>query len=683
MKDVYIDMERFKLGLYSLEDTTKSPFGSARIMQNSVITDRGGIGPRPGTELLGTNNTSSSGIKGFYNFRKSYDENELLIKAYDDELEVYSKNHSSADWFRLKSGFTANKEFGFLTSLVNTDNEDYLVFCNRYENYQRWIGAVTQLNGALSGGETAVTVDSVLTNEIFESQTATGSSATTLTVSSATWADDMWINLYVYITSGAESGKIRKITDNSGTQITFDTLGGDPGNCTFEIRKLAFPASGTLIYGGTTIAYTAVPTATTFTVSSAHAASDNVAVTVVPTEYNDAPRGNRMTNYLGRVIVGRVRSALARDSGGALQGFTSGGSYFTSKINNPFDFDYSATRSAGEGDINATPYGGGEIEDIAHFEEAAYAFKRRYIESVSYSQDSNDLAVRTPLKAEVGSKGRVIVGSNDIYFFTDDNRFTSLGRVGGKDLKPQTENIGNKIKRLLDVYEPGTGFGIEDKNRIYVPLKSSSSETNNDIVLVYNIDSDSFEGIWDLSLFGLQRFNGGLYGAESNGANVYKLLTGKSDVVGTDRFPIVAKYATHFMNLTSSKANLQALNSMYYEGYIKGNTEITFKAWKDFSSDPFLEFTFGGDETSLLDGEELLASLGGGPLGLAPMGSVSEADEDGRRHFQFRVYFPFQYGNYFSVGHESSNEDDDYEITRYGLGLKEDVSMSALKVKSI
>lgn len=682
-KDIYIDFEKFKLGLYALEDTTKAPFGSARIMRNMRITDRGGMSPRLGTNLLGSNNSNANSGMGLYNFRKSYDSDEFLMKAYDDELEIYSKNHSSAGWCKLKDGFTSNKEFGFVTSLVNTSNEDYCVFCNRYENYQRWQGAVTLLNGALVGAETSVVVDSVLTEEIFESKTASASAATTLDVAGTPWAASMWIGMYVYITSGVHSGKIRLISANTSSQITFATLGSDPGSCTFEIRKAAFPASGTLIYAGTTIAYTAIPEYNKFTVGSAHAAADNTLVTVVPTEYPGAPRGNRLANYLGRIIVGNVRSALARNSGGALSGFASAGSYFVSKLADPFDFSFTATRVAGEGDIVATPYGGGDITDVLAQEDSAYIFKKRYIEHVKYSQDANDLANRTPLKAEVGSVGPVIKGSDDVYFMTEDKKFTSLGRVASKDVLPQTDNIGHNIQRILNDYVFGTGRGIEDVDRIYMPCKSSSTETNNDIVLVYNKINKSFEGVWEIHANFFERFNSKTYFIESNSPNVFELNTGHADIVGDDRFPISSEYASHFMNLAASHGYAQSLNSLYFEGYIKGGSTVTFKAFKDFASDEFLSFDFSGTETGLLDGTELGAFLGSAPMGLRPMGAVGEADAEGRRHFYFRVYFPFQYGNHFSVGFSSSAADEDYEVSRIGLGLAESVSVDTTRIKSI
>lgn len=688
MKMKFIDMEKFKHGFYALEDTTKAPFGSLRLMRNAIVTDRGGLSPRPGVTLLGTENTAAKKIRGFYSYKRAFNQNEILVKNYDDEMEGYSLNHSSGGWFRIKDGFTADKEFGYVSSLVNNDNADYLIGCNRFDDYFRWGGAITQLNGALAGGETSIPVDSTLETDIFYSGTASAAhTATTVQIGSSTWAVDQWNSFEIYITSGAHSGKVRKITDTTANTLTFDTLGSDPGACTFEIRKLAFPETGTIIYSGTAIAYTTIVSATSFEVSSAHAAADNTVVTLAPTLYPENPRGNRFTNYLSRVIVGNVRSALARGTGGALQGYNAGGSVFVSKILNPFDFTYTATRVAGEGDIISAPYGGGDWTDVQHQEEEAYLFKERYIEALQYSQDANDLAVRTPLKAGVGSVGKTLKGSDDIYFITPDKQVTSIGRVRAKDLKPQTQNIGYNIKRYLDSCGvDAVGRGAEFKDKLHFPLKSSTTATDNDIILIYNKQGNGFwEGIWDLPAFSLQEFNNELCYAESNGCNVHKMYQSQhTDLVGTTRFPIFSEVATHFFNLTPAKSNIQSMSALYVEGYIRGGTTVTFKAWKQFAETPFLEFTFATTEEGFLDGEASQAFLGGSPLALGPLGATfSDLDADGRRHFSFTVYFPPQYANFFSVGHSSNGEDLDYEITRYGLGLKEDVSVDSNRVKTI
>lgn len=679
-REIYIDVESFKKGLYALEDTTKAPLGSFSIMQNVQLTDRGGVAPRYGTELLGTANNSTYGIKGFYNFKKSFGEDELLIKCYDDEVEVYSKTNAIAGWSRLKSGFTQDKEFGFVTSLVNTENQDYVMFCNRYDPYQRWSGATTLTNGAVSAAAVAVTVDSTLTPEIFYSGTATANSATTIDVAGSPWAASQYVNMYVHIVG---TGKVRKITANTANQITFDTLGAGPGNVAFQIRQLAFPATGTIIYNGTTIAYTGIDLATAFTVASAHAAPDDTLVTLVPTEYLAAPRGNRLANYLNRIIVGNVRSAMARDTGGALQGYSSAGSYFVSKVNTPTDFGFSSSRAAGEGDIVSTPYGGGDITDIVTQEDSAYVFKREYVESVKYSQDSSDLAVRVPLKAGIGSVGKTIRGQDDIYFVTDIKEFTSLGRVKTVDVLPQTKDLGYSIKRLMDTYNFDDVTGMEYKGKVYIAAKSSDDAIANDIVIIYSRINKAFEGVWDIPASGFANFDGDILYSQSNGADVFKLFTGTADVEGTTRLPIAATCQSHFINLTASKLSKQALNSIYFEGYIAPGSTITFKAFKDFETSAFMQFDFSGTEDGLIDGSITGSFLGSLPLGVQPLGAFSTLDSDGRRHFQFRVYFPFQYGNYFSVGWESVGTDLDYEITRYGLGVKEDMSVDTSQIKSI
>lgn len=706
-KEIFVDFGNFRLGLYALNDTTDAPYGTARIMNNMRITDRGGIAPRQGTNLLGIFNPSTEPIGGLYNFRKTDGAEEFLIKAYADRLEAYSKDHSPSnldnwDWLQIAGGFEFDSEFGFVTSLVNSENQDYVIGSNRFQPYFGWRGVVQQLEQTLFGGETFIPVNAVLDfNNILDVQLGTATvstSATTLQVFPAPWAPGQWNGFYVYIEDGTYSGQIRRITDTTTDTITFETLPGDPGATDFAIFAGLFPPTGNLFYNGQTVPYTDVGTdpsgAEGFTVASAVQSDSAFAVLIATEPFPGNPRGNRLANYLNRIIVGNVRSAIAKGSGGADQGFSAAGTYFVSHVNDPFDFTFDATRVAGQGDLVTTPYGGGDITDVVTQEDGAYIFKNRYIESVAYSQDANDLAVRTPLKSGVGSQGRVIKGADDVYFITWDNRFTSLGRVKTKDLKPETENIGTPIKRLLESYTFGSGFGIEYKGRIYIPTKSTSTVTANDIVIVYNLLNQAFEGIWTLSVFGMEEFSGNLFFGDSTSSNVFQMLTGTADVVGDTRFPISAKYATQFLSLASiypstrrvrrSFSQTQQLSSLYFEGYIRGTSKLTFECWKDFAETPFLKFDFdGGIDVELLDGQVFQGFLGDAPLALRPMGSISEIGEDGYRHFQFRVYFPFQYGSYFSIGFESSQLDTDYEMIRLGMMLDEVETINTQRIKNL
>jgi len=687
MKTLTIQQDQFSRGLHVLEDDSKAPLGSARNMYNVMISDRGGITSRPGTELLGTYNSSLYPVKGLYNFRKSKSNPDLLIKAYDDEVEFL--HPSLGTWARLKNGFTPDQQFDFTYSLVNVDNDDYTYFCNAYDDYRRWSGAYTQLNGALVGGETAVTVDSVLTNQTYLAETATANSATTLTVSSAVWATDMWKNFYIYIPS---TGKVRLITGNTGTVLTFSSLGGGPGNVAFEIRQLAFPLTGTIIYNGTEIAYTTIDVATVFPVASAHAAPDNTPVAVVTTAYPGAPKGNRIDILRGRVYVGRVKSAISRDSAGALQGSSQAGSVFVSKLLDPTSFTFAATRVAGEGDILNVAYGGSDINDVQAFENEVAIYKNDYIELVSYTEDVNDVAIRTPLKTGVGSVARVIKGSDDHYFMTPDKKYTSLGRVRQKDITPQTENIGYVIKRLLDNYNNDNFTGAEFNNRLVSAHKSSPDVEQNDVMLIYNQKTKSFEGIWSLGANNLDTFKGVaetaaelVYG-ESNGANVWKMFQStKSDVRGDDALPYTAIWQSNFFNLLPIKANMQAINSIAIEGYITADTTFTYNLYKNFEEDPILTFTFSGSETDFIQGSSGIARFfGSHPFGTAPIsGTIGEPDDDGRMRFSFIVYFPWKYGQYFSSEFTSTGVNQDWEVIRLAYGLKEDISTKTTNIKSI
>lgn len=589
-----------------------------------------------------------------------------------------------SSWFTVQNGYTLNSEHGFVSSLVNSDNQDYVISCNRYEPYQRWSGVVATLTGTLVGGESIIPVSSTLNINVYESKTASASSATTLTVSGSPWAAKQWVGFFVHIIG---TDNISQITDNTTSQITFGSLSsGDPGSVPFEIRTSAFPSTGTLVYAGNQVSYTAI-SATTFTVSSAAiAAPQGTVVTLIPDTYAQNPRGNRFASYLGRIIVGNVRSALVQNSAGsALQGYASAGSYFVSKLKNPVDFTYGSPRVPGDGDVIATPFGGGDITSVMAQENYAYIFKSRYVESVQYSQDANDLPNRVPLPQASGSQGKVIQGTSNLYFITADNKILSIGRIQLTTQLPETKNIGIKIKRLLDGYFFDAVNGFEWKDKVYIACKSLATLSANDTVIVYNKVHDVFEGTWNLNSFGFEFFNNSLVYADATSPNVFTMLTGTADIIGSQRNPIPFNAVSHFLNMTGSKDNLQAMNAVYFEGYIDAATTVTLKIYKQFESSPFLYFNFSGTNTPLLDGSISGAFLGDQPLGLQAVGTISNPDDgnSGRQHFQFRIYFPYVYANYFAHGVEGTATDMNFELIRVGYGLKSDPVVNTSKIVAV
>jgi len=688
-KTLTFDMDGFRQGLQLLSDDSLAPPGSARRMLNVLITDRGGIAPRPGIELLGERNTDGVPSDGFYVFKKAFGAKEIPIKAYSGAIYAY---HAAAGWFKIKDGFTGGEEFDFISNLVNTDNADYTYYCNRYEPFQRWTGQIALIEGALTGGETEIVVDSTLEEDIFEEDVATGTPTTTvIDVADTPWVASQWINFYIYITSGTQIGQVRKITASTNNQLTFDALDSAPSaSDTFEIRQLLFNLNETdqFYYNGVAIQVTAIKSSTELTVASAHVAPDGTPIVQEPVEFPGAPRGNRLDTLLGRTLVGNVRSAVARDAGGALQGSNSAGSIFVSQLNDPTDFTYSATRIASEGDIISMPYGGGDITDISVQEEVAYVYKKTYIEAIQYTQDIDDYAVRTPLKTGAGSIGKVIKGKDDHYVISLDKQFTSIGRVVGKDQTVQTENIGLPIKRLLDEYGFTDVTGAEFRNRILFSCRSDLNQNQNNVTVVWNKTTKTFEGIWNLGAFGFDTYLDELYFAGASDANVYKMfIDEKSDILSdTEKIPITAVWESNFFNLLPVKGNIQSIKSINIEGYIGPNTEFQFDLYKDFSTDSALTFSFSSidmDDEQFMLGDNLAAFLGNNPLGVDPLGTIDAPGADGRRRFSFLIYFPFIYGQYFSTSIQSEGEDQDWEIIRTSLGLSEDISTKVSSIKVI
>lgn len=676
MKTKIVDIDQFSSGLRLLEDSSNSPIGSARFMQNVLISDRGGISKRPGTILLGSASDSVKPTKGFYIYKKAFGNVEIPVRSYDTYTEYY---HANYGWTRLESGFTDGSEFGFKEHIRNLENEDYLYMCNRTEDYRRWTGAYTQLAAALGGGETTVTVDGILKDTIYHSNTATSSSTTTITVSSAGWATDQWKNFYVYIPT---TGKISLIASNTSTTLTFAAM-TDPGTAAFQIRLSAFPATGTLIIGTEEVAYSAIPTATTFTtsaVASPHAIDSPV--TIKPTTYTGAPKGNRLEVNLDRMLVGNVSSAVSRDSSGNTQGSSSPLSVYVSKLRNATDFTFAATRVAGEGDIISFPEGESQVVDVANQEEHFYVFTKGSITAIAYSQDSNDVAVKVPLKNGTGAIGKVIKGENDVYFVTPDKKISSVGRIANKDITPQVENIGLAIKRLTDDYIFDNHAGIKYKQRIFHTLKSGSDTNYNDRTLVYNELTRSYEGLWTIGAFGFGVYNNELYYAQSRNPNIYKMFTGTADNNGTDDFSITSQWLSNWINLTPSASYLQSIQGMYIEGFVWGGTEdIQFDLYKDYSSSPSFSFSFGIDNTSFLDDTvSLNAYFGGTPLGIRPIGSLGAIQADGSRHFQALIYFPFIYGNFFSIGIANDETTAKFDITRMGLAITEEPEFASARI---
>src|SRR5690606_12356547 len=109
--------------------------------------------------------------------------------AFDNKLSVLSKKHIDKGFKVLKNDFTPNKEFGFVNSLVNEQNRDFVVGCNRFDNYFSWDGVICEITAPVTSGASSITVDSVLNDEILWQETSVSATTTSVTIAKDKWAN--------------------------------------------------------------------------------------------------------------------------------------------------------------------------------------------------------------------------------------------------------------------------------------------------------------------------------------------------------------------------------------------------------------------------------------------------------------------------------------------------------------
>ena len=130
--------------------------------QNTTINEGDRISIRNlGYDLLpsdGTLATSSARITSMHTFRKR-DGSNIQMRAWGTVLEYFETGNTT--WETLKSGLTSGQDFGFADYNINTDLQSYVYFGNASNDFSRWTGNHTMTNGALSGGEDRIVVDSV------------------------------------------------------------------------------------------------------------------------------------------------------------------------------------------------------------------------------------------------------------------------------------------------------------------------------------------------------------------------------------------------------------------------------------------------------------------------------------------------------------------------------------------
>ena len=655
-------------GFFHKKDVTQMASGALILgSKNVLVGDEDQVEPRKGSTTFASLSGTTSAGKTLHSFKK-YDNTAVLLATAGTVVEYY---HPTTGAFEnLMDGYTDGKIFGFANHTVNTEGFDFLYGCNAFEDYFRWNGAYATLSGTYSGGESTITVnEDILETTVMYSGTASSVTTTTIDIAANEWDTDLWIGWYVHITSGAQSGKISKITDTDANTITFDTISGLSGTPTFEIRRMLFDEDQKrLRVGTTTVTYTGYGSINSFTgATSMPAASDGDAVCQGIILYPDAPRGNILKVSKTRMYVAGIRS-----SGNAeVTKPGSSSSVHYSAIADATDFKFTETRAADEGGIIDVADDGGGLTSLAVQEDVIYAMKEDNIHTITFTQDGNDLPEVNPLIGEsnIGAVNHLgtVKTDTDVFYLAKDNVIRSVRRPEITDFARPVQ-LSDPIKKFVDSLGLTSGASVYYKSRIYIACTSSGG-SHNDIVLVYDFEKQ----LWHAPYYGWAVadwavHNGNLYFISSVDATVYQAETTNRDDSGNP-YEAVARFAYDNGGLPT---NQKEHSLVLLEMYVGDSTTVDIVSRYNYiGGSGERSTTLSGTDTAYIVASPNFVALGLEGLGLDPLGATDEEADSLTDLNKMRVYLTTTQLKYFEHSLEVSTNDEgaNWALIRYSINM--------------
>lgn len=429
-----------------------------------------------------------------------------------------------------------------------------------------------------------------------------------------------------------------------------------------------FTATGTVAYCGATVTYTG-KTATTFTVASAAECGAGRGIAQgVQTFDNQAlyPRGNIYLFADNRLFISGTTNT---------QNIVYFSSYGSSTS---FDIDSLVTSStlADPGLFNL-PEGGGPVKAMVMDEGSIYIFKPAIIYKATLTDTTYSIA---PLKAFDGrsqttgaiGKRNVFVTSNGSFFVTPDNQILLLSRIDDINY-PQTSAISDIIRPTVQGLYFASSTGVVFQDKAYFATKSEQDAPVNDVVLVYNLDTQA----WDSPIVGWSVADWAIYpdpvtGLDalffSDGAtnNTYQVINQPQDY----QYSTVANWRSKRFTFGAPQA-LKYIENVYFAGYIAPNTTISISLLLD--EDGYTRrytTTLSGTDSAYIFNSQIFNSFGLRPFGTTRFG----AQEDLTGLKRFRVYLgkDFQQIPFYNAQIEvaSDGENQNWEIDDFGFAVR-------------
>lgn len=429
-----------------------------------------------------------------------------------------------------------------------------------------------------------------------------------------------------------------------------------------------FTSTGTITYCGVNVAYTA-KTATTFTVASATACGSGRGVAQGIQTFDDQmvyPRGNIYLFADNRLFISGTTNT---------QNIVYFSGYGTST---QFDIDTLVTSStAVSPGLFNLPEGGGPVRAMVMDEGSIYIFKPAIIYKATLTDTTYSIA---PLKAFDGrsqttgaiGKRNAFVTSNGTFFITPDNQILLLSRIDDINY-PQTSAISDVIKPTVQGLYFASSTGVVFQDKAYFATKSEQDSPVNDVVLVYNLDTQA----WDSPIVGWSVADWTIYpdpvtGLDalffSDGAtnNTYQVTNQPLDY----QYSTVANWRSKQYTFDQPQA-LRYVENFFVEGYISPATTLSISLLCD--DDGYTRrwtTSLSGTESTYIFNTTLFNLFGLRAFGTTRFGS--QEDLSGQK--KFRVYLGRDFQQIACFSHQiefaSDGENQNWEVLSFGFAVR-------------
>ena len=275
-----------------------------------------------------------------------------------------------------------------------------------------------------------------------------------------------------------------------------------------------------------------------------------------------------------------------------------------------------------------------------------------------------------PLKTgkRQGAKSQAFVShmKNNIIMVSNEPTIDMLGRIENYFGTPQTKNISDSIKLDVDKYDFTDGSIFYHRYYIYVAIPKEQ------IVLIYNIATGSWESPQTLPISRFYTVNGDLYGHSYNTSESYQMEVGYADRVypGFAGYPIDAKAVFSYENY-GSRFIMKKANSFYIEGYIDGNTTLNSTITYELDGcASYKSFIVDGSDKQIVCIPRDEGAFGQDAIGKYKFGGSQSSSLTGLPP-KFRVIKTFQNNNFFecSISFEILGVGQRFELLAFGLNV--------------